>query len=922
MGARPTITIPDRFLMYMDVNDNLILKDGAKELLAAIANQKDMDVIIWNDSFHPTRQRSGSVNYNDIVKELKDELKSDSFQTWAELSPQKRSDLRSSGSLGYLNSSGPRAGLVELADRFHNRGGSNIPNDWHATRHFSEPEIRLFSSLGAKLFEEDFDFENNDIKISYKMIDGELKCELKLEDAVEVGNVDICRNSIGSLTKWINEKERKCGEFSKDGQHLLGEVNYLKCMPPQYQSYVDFRQVELNTVCADVNRCLGTIVGEDGEKLVNDFIDLIDSFNIPQKNRDVFDNVTIDYEEIVQDMKGDLLEFKEACTPKYVQYRFNEISNESDESKLFFEEKLESFASVLSDTFGVKISPEEFDVLKSKTDDSYKKCVVKNADYYRARGGLSEKYAACESQLLQDVLETYVKTIFPDKPFDEIYAQSTEMERNICFPGEGFREKRNLSYDLERCSKIIEDKHKYGDAFSYLTEQNKFIKNIDRGSHQSLNVGYMQSRNVESEFGEELRKSLFECVDKNEGDAQIKSCFDNSLKKETASKFVKSISMEEDILAKVRLTQEHRNSLSDRLLRDEGFSECIDKLGEKKKSYNDCELIGKNFILSAVSNRGTFFDNAYYQARRGLLADLEERVRVLPHDTSTFHWVTSELIGHDGGEALSLKSTRSYAYAVGREYAFHAGPTMNRIIGEPAGATQAGRGLYTSTDPSATSNYGDVLLEIRLPEGAKYIDTTDANYETGFNVSKYTYDKFIEAGCDLNGENYRERRQENQVSRSDSPRIGDNVYVHRSSDESYATIRKTVFEVDKVCHQVFSSVISELDVKFLSYSYGSQRPGFCDSAFLDRGRGHAFVMIDAPLRGNVRTYNRATIEEAIKEFEEKKTPIPEDIKRLMGIYNFRKRNRAEVKDRYSDQETLDYWKKRIYDCDLLQGGSD
>jgi hypothetical protein len=71
-------------------------------------------------------------------------------------------------------------------------------------------------------------------------------------------------------------------------------------------------------------------------------------------------------------------------------------------------------------------------------------------------------------------------------------------------------------------------------------------------------------------------------------------------------------------------------------------------------------------------------------------------------------------------------------------------------------------------------------------------------------------------------------------------------------------------------------------------------------------------------RGRVNQFNQESITQALKDYHDKGTPIPEEIKRIMQITEGTFKGAKEFNENTPDEEIMEYWKERLFHCDGLK----
>ncbi len=264
-----------------------------------------------------------------------------------------------------------------------------------------------------------------------------------------------------------------------------------------------------------------------------------------------------------------------------------------------------------------------------------------------------------------------------------------------------------------------------------------------------------------------------------------------------------------------------------------------------------------------------------------LANDLSYLAKTLERDISVFHWFPAEkaLMFRYGHKSPESRKSRIYANYM-----------QGMFFDETSTQDRVGQGLYAVGDPNTTEGYGDKLLKIDLPLGAKYLDLR--NSADGFTISEGTMLALKDAGCD----GFKELDRDVIFEQS------------RGKVKLYSGKKSNLYQ-NKECREIFNRVIKEEGYQFLSYSFVQVKVGFCDDKEMQQT---AFVLIDAPLtEETVDIYDRRFKEEGL--FFPPSNEEVEKYRRLSVLKSNLKLDRnlsSEEKKKYQD-----YWKSRIYGCD-------
>lgn len=447
----------------------------------------------------------------------------------------------------------------------------------------------------------------------------------------------------------------------------------------------------------------------------------------------------------------------------------------------------------------------------------------------------------------------------------------------------------NFEYDAGRCFSELSERIKKGDLITLGSELNRFmLVNGDLDpTYKNLGEKYYNScLNVERALEETCLK---EATQKGKAEILYKVLVDSGAAPPSGE-------------LTIERSERAMNLFVNRVVSDPAIWKCLEQAGNEAEAVSSCRgMATKHFERQKyIVRRGQkIFDRAAI-ATDALREDLSGLVTELDREISVFHWAESGILnGLSNDGPAPLNSVRANYYLRLRSSMFHTGPLLDTLVPDSDNGTNAGRGLYAAVDPNSTSRYGEALFEIRLPEGSRYLDLREKGSSGAIPLSRDTIKKLADAGCDLSKDfGLSQEADYTQI------RVGQRIHIE-----------KMAFEKEGRCHHIFSDVIRNLGVNFLSYGYDMELPQFCDQA---NQRGSAFVMIDIDVSGMTTQYNKLTIMAAIKANKENGTPIPEEIKKIMQIITHPLKGHREVNPNTSDTEVISYWKDRIFLCNGLK----
>jgi hypothetical protein len=243
-------------------------------------------------------------------------------------------------------------------------------------------------------------------------------------------------------------------------------------------------------------------------------------------------------------------------------------------------------------------------------------------------------------------------------------------------------------------------------------------------------------------------------------------------------------------------------------------------------------------------NKFKYSDGDLFKAQVALAGDLNAISHVLENDLYMFHW-------YPGFASYLTTSEDGDSNLVARA---HASMLQNNYFSWDGrfGTGMQGRGLYASPDPLATSNYGNILLKIRVPAGSRYLEVggeRDSSRQL-IPLKSETVRALRQVGCNL----------------SDTDRF---QYIEKENGDF--EVVKYVFSSMKECRRVFNSVVENEGYIFQSYGYSKEGNAICDENFQQ-----AFVLIQNEMSTeNVRAF--------YDPFGKKKSEWNEEVKDLYDI---------------------------------------
>ncbi len=772
-------------------------------------------------------------------------------------------------------------------DDFSN-GGINPLND--------DPKLKeLLFGLGEKVFEDDFDFTQ--IKPDFNYNSQPRKCSVM---GVSV-DIELCKELIQTQYRWVKEGS-ECGLFEVNAKQWIELVNINYCRAEYLIEFEDKLQSQVLTHCAESMSCLNKVMNDESLGLVDTFHSLLLKSRIDSLRTKVTSDEAYQYEEDLNQLKRELNQFRLQCETENDFSFIKEYLDPDGEGMELYqkgltdlekgflihskdsfteEEKREAYAQSIGALN--KCLREELQNFKENQRDGSRflpeneKWIIKMCQYNQFSYLLSEtaKKGAGEKHYLS--LEN-LEGVCPIKEIRALSRQEIPILRSF-----------NINYDSERCFDTVIDNSQNIEKFSLYQEMGRFSQVIG----------------VRDPTYPKLAEEYFNrCV--SEGSASREECERDALVK-TKAEVIYNYLLDhkeygENETIRFSREKEAKEKFISGFIGDAEVNNCFNDPANRSQYYSKCKKIALRLLVTQepTLRRGREVIDLGQMAEDALVDDLDDIVVELDREISVFHWGEAGLLnGAKANEPIPVQSLRSRGYLNLRQKMFHVGPVGNFFVPGSDNGTNAGRGLYAAADPNSTSRYGDILFEIKVPEGERYLDLRRKGSQGAIPLSKDTLQKLSDAGCKVGDHAKYYYEQE----------------VGRGLGSDRVLIDKAVFESRGDCHRLFSRAINELDVGLLSYGYEMEVNRICDSKARTRG---AFVFIDMNFRGRVNQFNQESITQALKDYHDKGTPIPEEIKRIMQITEGTFKGAKEFNENTPDEEIMEYWKERLFHCDGLK----
>ncbi len=805
---------------------------------------------------------------------------------------------------------------------------------------FNSPEkdsdlARLIFELGGVTLNEGYDLKKLGFKI--KKHNGVTICEKTYKGSPFTFSLDVClEHFIESEKKW--GEGGRCGLYEKETSNLLKNLPRIECEPERVQAFLNYLKNEFVSTCDDAFSCQNTVGGESVKNLSQSLEKILVFNRIREIESKTRKEESFDYQFEVDRLIDKLADYNQACQTE--KSSLDIVLSKEDQKDVddFISEVNVAFDSYANFEEGLKKD------LKEKTLFTFKNCLRKNQEKLQGRlednkeSPRNEILDGCKKKSFNYTIEELIKD-YAGKKGDQysnvksflqgkadifchydVHEATEETNPNLAMfnPISGGMEvpitgddSLSFPYDLKRCSRFLERQNQIYKSLQSRDniDLSSFSKELKIEIHSNRQNGLLEQSFKKCE-GLTNEKELIECKDKALNEAKAEILLEDYFKLTKETGVARFPNQGELLIQKAK---------SNKVL-----NQCLNESAPVKKE--DCfKEIEREFSYSLLNPYSVYED-----AGSALTSDLAKLTKTLSRDISVFHWGSDELTGNNKDEPVPLKSFNGYKYALAREYMFHTGPILDSLV-EVAGATLAGRGLYAASDPNSTRSYGPTLVEIEIPKGSKILDLREGGTHGKIPISLDTYNKLKAEGCNLDElkeeadakakASMQGTAQANTPEDSELSRFNDFAPAPPGSPY-YLFVGKGVFEQNRACHNALQTAVKRLDLNVLAYNYGHQLPTFCDQENMNRNASAAFVMIDNKMRGNVTTYNAASIEKALKDHREKGIPIPEKIRRLLQVHD----HQSETKDDLfpsaynpfradGSLESREYWKSRIFNCD-------
>ncbi|MEC7278050.1 MAG: hypothetical protein VXV96_17140 [Bdellovibrionota bacterium] len=930
---KPTLYLSD-YSLLVNKGGNSELSDDAKKLITAVAKSGQFNLVFY----------SGYGANTGLEEKVRKHLKAidaeNSSMFYESASSQIKNKMGNlyGGPTSYNLDMGPngiRNDFYAIVDKFHaSKGDANNfgygGND--PLRGVPESQEMLLD-LGEAVFNENFSFKDLSPKLNYN--NTPVTCEFeKGSNTKIILDVTICLRDLETEYRWINEKKKVCGLYEPKKEKAVKSVDYLHCEPLYIQEFEEYRGLKIGEVCNDARDCLGRFMNDEAIDLVDEFKKILIHERVQEQRRKVYDSESYAYQNDINDIVKDIREFKNSCEDRYLEKWVSEFfaKNPGDEEK--FKDLLLETKNTYIENLAPFFSSEEIKEIIEDGNRDFTKCIQQESERHSRYGAnldFDNILKSCSYSRMAAALKAHKdKLSATDKDPNQFRQYVNEKLNGICpykDDSYSYNDSYNIprfdqSFDAKRCFRAVSDyREKFDDLMKYGDDIKLALNPVrDFGGDERV-------------FTEAFHKYKEEC-----GSDDEEKCLDEAKRKAQAETVYLSLSQSgidyKSEEADFRRTPKARDTFIESASQDDELWDCLESRGR----HEECmEKANSHFVRE---REGILGRSKAVIAEDALYDDLEGLVKELDREISVFHWGSDELSGFNAEEPVPLNSLRGYSYLRLREHMFHTGPMLDKRVADPGNGTMAGRGLYAAADPNSTSSYGETLFEIKIPEGSKFLDLREKRTSGKIPLSRDTLRKLTEAGCEIDARYIDEyersesnairndtdlSREERNTKRSD---LQDEVNKSRESsrflvsdyyDSNYVMVEKAVFEKFRECNTAFSRVVDRLDLNFLAYDYGTEKPEFCDNVY---DQTAAFVMIDTKIRGHTRQYNRKAIADAIEAFEEKGTPIPQDIKRILQIGNYAlgdsySDTNEKVNGDVSDSEVISYWKDRIFQCNAL-----
>lgn len=904
---RPTVFYNAGMFFKDRDNPEAGLSDKGKEFLISVMDSEKFNVILIDPEVSYNAIIPISLNgspFNDVIqKELASHPKVQNIMPYENLkwqNLQKLKEVTSSPNSLIKNSNYYDIDKVfyELVDLYHNPSEEGFSKGGADPLKKDPDLLELLFKLGGDAFAEDFDLNSLKPVVSFKTIPP--TCVVSTVTLV----LKTCLKHLTTEYKWIKESTKECGVFEEGTNRPLQKVHSFLCEPKYIMDFEQYVQEKIISPCEGSFSCLESFLNEEAGELVDFFHEILLKEKVTNLRKKVYSDEDFAYTAEVDNIASELNDFRFLCDSKLQEKYLDGYFKNHPESLTLYNQANDLTTRSLSKGLSEFLSDDQITEVIDSGQVGLNKCLRDELEHHYKNNlfGING---------LENSFENYLNFCQRNRFFEALSKLGGELTENedllrrilgslngacpdqkVNFNDRDLRNSIhsfNFEYDANRCFSELSRKVNEGELIDSEPILTEFM---------TLNGG------MDATYKKLGKKYYDKCM--KEGGSNQTECLEEGIKKGKAEILYNSL-IDSGVNSKnesldIERSESAMNLFVSRAVGDSGIWDCFEKSSERGRSAQECRVLAFRHLepQKYEQRRGQTIVPKMEIATAALHDDLAGMVTELDREISVFHWGENGILnGFSEDEPAALNSTRANNYLRLRSSMFHTGPFWDMLVPGSDNGTNAGRGLYAAVDPNSTNHFGDTLFEIRLPEGSRYLDLREKYSQGSIPLSHDTVKKLEEAGCDLYTKSGFSRESE---------------YVKMNYGKR-VQIDKAAFEKEGKCHQIFSKVIADLNVNFLSYGYDMVLPSFCDQA---KQRGAAFVMIDIDISGQTTQYNRLTIEEAIKANKDNGTPIPEEIKRIMQVAQHPFSGHEEVNPDTSDTEIINYWKERIFLCDGLK----
>ena|GEM_PF-4737176 len=648
----------------------------------------------------------------------------------------------------------------------------------------------LIFKLAADAFNEDFKLE--DIKYRLNHSQNPVTCEASYKEVFSEGGNSFCLGTrVEVELRWEDESLKKCGLFDKEQNKLITSRPAILCEPKHVQGFESYYESVIEDACQNIENCFAGVSGEPLQELSKNFLEVMVHTKRDEIRRKNKEDESYNYQLAMDQLLKEVAEFSLQCQlERSDQYIQNELAENKDD--------INNARSLMEDSIRVSLGSDLTDEELRRTlklaDESYKVCLMINEKAGTASEG-DEYYEQCLLESFTLITEDFISA--QAKKQGDSYAQAKNQfirsTKALChisppktqpvdmmgtvigsgsffsMPGGFAMAGSGLGLNNGGMAfgsnfggfGMLQDENTNLDAFSFNYDLPRCINKVSKLSKNYKALSALRSTDLNAlsaSFSPPLAKSRLEvnledaiikCLDNLAPDEvnelSQRKCFEQGKKEGLAQSLYDSLQLSsiEGFDAAIYRYQSAADDILDLAQSNEPLKKCLEENVSGEEMANCQQIIFKKMKangLSLVFGAGS--------PEIALAEDLKLLTKELSREISVFHWAPDNLTGNNKDEPIPLSSWNSYKYAVGREFMFHTGPVMDKMVPE-AGATMAGRGLYAASDPNSSQIYGQTLFEIQIPKGSRFLDLREAGAGGQIPITKDTFDKLIAAGCDL-----------------------------------------------------------------------------------------------------------------------------------------------------------------------------